>query len=109
MQFKNRRFLNLAIGTGVVALYAVITPPARSANTIYFSTVDAGTTKPISQWGVEVAWQKTDNMRQGITNMGVCVRGTGAENHAGDCCRRDGLPRATSAIISTVRQPMLVD
>ena len=43
----------------------------RRRQNIYFSTSDPGQTKSIAQWGNEVAWVSSDNMRQTIANMGA--------------------------------------
>jgi hypothetical protein len=52
-------------GVLIAALLGLGSPPpmtALAANTVYFSATDAGQTKSISQWGVEVAWVSSDNM-----------------------------------------------
>ena len=65
------RTLRGAISVTLLGLYSLMPITAHAANTVYFSTSDVGQTKSISQWGVEVAWVSTDNMRQSIANMGA--------------------------------------
>jgi autotransporter-associated beta strand protein len=56
---------------GAVSLASLLVPLASRAQIVTFSTSSTGVTKSISQWGVEVVEDNSDNMRLSINNMGA--------------------------------------
>jgi autotransporter-associated beta strand protein len=67
---KQRKLLG-TVSVTLLGLYRLTPSTAVAQNTVYFSTTDAGQTKSIAQWGVEVVDDSSDNMRQSIANMGA--------------------------------------
>ena len=65
---KQRKIFS-AVSVTLLGLYRLTPTTASAQNTVYFSTTDAGQTKSIAQWGVEVVDDSSDNMRQSIANM----------------------------------------
>ena len=65
---KQRKLFG-AVSVTLLGLYRLTPSAAVAQNTVYFSTTDAGQTKSIAQWGVEVVDDSSDNMRQSIANM----------------------------------------
>jgi autotransporter-associated beta strand protein len=64
------RSLRSAISLALLCLYSLMPVTAHAQNTVYFSTSDVGVTKSITDWGVDMTWASSDNMRQSLVHMG---------------------------------------
>src|SRR5262245_9756205 len=63
--------VNRAAWTALLSLFTLThLLPAQDQN-ISFNTTAAGTSKSITNWGLDVTWANPDNMRRGLAFMGT--------------------------------------